>query len=533
MSLPTITAWSNSRLNTYEQCPFKAKLLYIDKYKEPTSEAMENGKAVHRVIELYLKGQDRRVPQEAIKLCADYEELFDLKPYTELQVAFNKAWQPVDWFSKDAWCRVVLDAMVKRPEFLKIIDHKGLALNTEIPTPDGFTTMEDIKVGDWVFDKTGLPCQVTHKSQVKTLPMFELQFKDGAKVVCDNEHIWAMLDGSEKTTPNLVPGDLIPLQGPINLEEADLPIHPYVLGYWLGNGRKRDGSICSPSSEIFHIIEGLGYDVGKNIGGAREGDIEVRTIKNIRSKLVALNLLDNKHIPLVYLRASYSQRVELLKGLMDSDGSANLIREEVVFSNTNRLILNGMRELLSTLGIRFRSNTGVAKGFGLEIKATQIAYRAPFNVFKYSPKAQKAALFQKEIQNFRKLKSITPIEGPQSQCIGVDSPSRTYLCTNRFIVTHNTGKMRDGYEDSLELYGLAGMLMFPLIPEVQTALYFVDAGRVLEGQTYTQADVPFLKTKWEDRVNAMLTDTEFRPTPNQYCGYCHFRRANGGPCTAA
>ena len=532
MAEQTITSWSYSRYGVYEQCAFKAKMLYIEKFKEPSSPALDKGVTVHAEIERYLKLKDEPLPQCAIKLCADYEELKAKKPYVELEVCFNKDWQPVDWFAKDAWVRIKIDALVKDNDYCLIIDHKGLALDTEIPTPTGFTTMADLQVGDTVFDMHGKPCKVTHKSNVKALPMFEIRFKDGAKVVCDIEHIWAMADGREKVTPQLAVGDRIPLQAALELPDLDLPIHPYVLGYWLGNGRKRDGSICAPAAEIYEIIKACGYTVGQNIGGRRAGDIEVRTIDGLRASLAALSLLDNKHIPAKYLRASITQRRELLRGLMDSDGSVNILREEAVFSNTNRQILKGMRELLSSLGIRFRSNTGIAKGFGLEIKATQIAFRSEFNCFKYSVKASKAAAFTKPIQTFRQIKSITQVEGPQSQCIGVDSPTRTYLCTNRFIVTHNTGRVRDSYEPQLELYALTGLLMFPNVNTVDTELWFVDAGRKLEGQRYTRDDLEMLKARWTDRVTSMLTDTEFRPTPNQYCGYCHFRKSNGGPCQA-
>jgi hypothetical protein len=96
-----------------------------------------------------------------------------------------------------------------------------------------------------------------------------------------------------------------------------------------------------------------------------------------------------------------------------------------------------------------------------------------------------------------------------------------------------TGRVRDSYEPQLELYALAGLLMFPSVNTVDSALYFVDAGRKLEGQRYTRDDLEMLKAKWTDRVTPMLTDTEFRPTPNQYCKYCSFRKGEGGPCQSA
>lgn len=97
-----------------------------------------------------------------------------------------------------------------------------------------------------------------------------------------------------------------------------------------------------------------------------------------------------------------------------------------------------------------------------------------------------------------------------------------------------TGKIRDGeYDEQLELYALTGLLMFPAAEEVYTELVFIEQGVVLPPVTYTRDDLPRLMALWNDRTGIMLNDEVFEYTPNQYCGYCHFRIENGGPCTAA
>lgn len=124
MTVQKITAWSYSRYSAYEQCPFKVKLTAIDKLKEPSSPALENGTAVHAELERYLKVSDAPVPQCAIKLCADVEELKARKAYAELEVCFNDKWEPVDWFAKDAWCRIKVDALVKEDNYAWVVDFK-------------------------------------------------------------------------------------------------------------------------------------------------------------------------------------------------------------------------------------------------------------------------------------------------------------------------------------------------------------------------------------------------------------------------
>ena len=68
---------------------------------------------------------------------------------------------------------------------------KQLALDTPIPTPDGFTTMGELKVGDLVFDEKGKPCHVVAKSAVDdTEQAYRLTFKDGSSIVAGARHLW-------------------------------------------------------------------------------------------------------------------------------------------------------------------------------------------------------------------------------------------------------------------------------------------------------------------------------------------------------
>lgn len=103
-----------------------------------------------------------------------------------------------------------IDLIIKNNEDTnEIIDYKGLPLDTPIPTINGWTTMEDIKVGDVIFDKDGKPTTVTGKSQVKHKNCFEIVFDDTSSVVCDDEHLWLLNDGSVKVITDLQKNDKI------------------------------------------------------------------------------------------------------------------------------------------------------------------------------------------------------------------------------------------------------------------------------------------------------------------------------------
>lgn len=102
------------------------------------------------------------------------------------------------------------------------------------------------------------------------------------------------------------------------------------------------------------------------------------------------------------------------------------------------------------------------------------------------------------------------------------------------IVDWKTGKIRDGeYDEQLELYALTAFLMFPSAQEVSTELVFIEQGVVLPCEIWKREDMEMLRARWEQRINEMTSDTVFEYTPNQWCGWCHFRKANGGPCDQA
>lgn len=104
------------------------------------------------------------------------------------------------------------------------------------------------------------------------------------------------------------------------------------------------------------------------------------------------------------------------------------------------------------------------------------------------------------------------------------------------VIDWKTGQNRpektEEYLMQLELYALAALVLHPHIKKVRPSLKFLDGGETepKELVIYTQADIPRLKKLWERRVKAMMNDTSFAPRPNDKCRWCHFRKANGGPC---
>src|SRR5699024_11843520 len=136
---------------------------------------------------------------------------------------------------------------------------KALALDTPIPTPKGFTTMGELKVGDYVLDENGEPTKINYVSKVFLgYDSYKITFSDGEKIVADADHLWNHITqrGVTKTTKTKDMVDdykrlrtdkkfydykyLIPRAKPIVYQEKDLMIDPYLLGYWLGDGNSAD-----------------------------------------------------------------------------------------------------------------------------------------------------------------------------------------------------------------------------------------------------------------------------------------------------
>ncbi len=107
----SITAWSPSRIFTFEKCPALAKFKFIDKLEEPSGEASARGDEIHKKAEDYLGHRTKAFPAELAKLKKDYTELRKRRPIVEMQLAFDKSWKKVEWFSRFAWLRIKMDAV--------------------------------------------------------------------------------------------------------------------------------------------------------------------------------------------------------------------------------------------------------------------------------------------------------------------------------------------------------------------------------------------------------------------------------------
>jgi len=239
----------------------------------------------------------------------------------------------------------------------------------------------------------------------------------------------------------------------------ELPLDPYVLGVWLGDGSKHDGTIAEGIGESSTDTFGL-TDQAHMVAQLTEFDPHVSSSSELvirtyglQSRLRAIGVLRDKHIPTVYARASYAQRLALLQGLMDTDGHIAPDGGCELSLCHERLSL-GALDLIRSLGIKAAMNSSPAKITEADPdnpeqkrrRETSTRYRILFTttqpVFLLPRKARRLPTEVRDTQNWLYITDVVPTEPAPARCIQVDSSDSTYLAGG-WIPTHNTVLLLD------------------------------------------------------------------------------------------
>jgi hypothetical protein len=362
---------------------------------------------------------------------------------------------------------------------------KLLALDTPVPTADGLVALRDIEVGSAVFDEHGQPCRVTAVYDDVPERAYRLTFNDGTEVLAGGEHQWVTLTSSQvlgylrrdrprdrhrgprptafprdwarwgavKTTDELAETlrtrrggyvHNIPLAAPLNTPPKDLPVDPYLLGAWLGDGGARDAIMWAGEQDAGYFITkflAAGYRVGAS--GRRGRVVHWRPL-GLERDLRLLGVLGDKRVPADYLNGSENQRLALLQGLMDTDGYAGP-GDRVAFSSTREQLADAVVWLAASLGQRPRLSKGVARLNGIDHGPKyRVAWRATRQVFALPRKAGRLSETWTRESGSRILVRCDPVPVVPMRCLTVDSPNSMYLVTDRCLPTHNTcpGRIR-------------------------------------------------------------------------------------------
>ncbi|PFG34710.1 replicative DNA helicase [Sanguibacter antarcticus] len=348
---------------------------------------------------------------------------------------------------------------------------KALALDTPLPTPTGWTTMGDVQVGDELLAADGTPTTVVAATEVMTdRPCYEVVFDDGTSIVADAQHEWATTTRAARragsvteirTTEEIAAtvrcataGERanhgVPVATALQLPAADLPLHPYALGVWLGDGDSASAELTSADPEIAMRIDGLGlvaHELPSRDGAARHYVLQLPAPEcadvrgTVAGMLRALGVLGDKHIPVSYLRGSEDQRRELLAGLLDADGSVDPTGS-LQLTVTSRRLAQDARELVHSLGYQTSWSERTVRGRSDEsATAFTLTFTADDEVFALERKK----LVHKECRRVstprlqsRLIVDVRPVEPVPVRCVEISHPEHLYLASHAMIPTHNS-----------------------------------------------------------------------------------------------
>lgn len=374
---------------------------------------------------------------------------------------------------------------------------KALDCGMDILTTAGWSTMGDLVAGDEVFHPDGHPVRVVEAFAPRTdRPCYRVTTTDGRAVVVDAEHLWTVQDLRRSTAPGaagtvrkkirhwetVTTAELLrrgvlrgtwkraggregrsyayrlPVQHAIVSKPVDLPIDPYLFGAWLGDGTSAAVALTVGSEDLDFMTEQVraagayisstaptnsAWRIGFGLVGAMPGD-------GANPRLHRLGVWRNKHIPDLYLTAGTEQRLALLQGLLDTDGSisTNGNTYRVEFTSTRRDLADGVLYLVRSLGWRATMRESAARLNGREVGSRwrvcftpQRGEMVPFRLPRKADRIQEAKSRAGE-RHAVSIASIEPVESRPVRCIRVERADGLFLAGRDLVATHNSESVK-------------------------------------------------------------------------------------------
>ena len=350
---------------------------------------------------------------------------------------------------------------------------KALALDTPILTTKGWSTMGKIRIGDYVFHPDGYPVRVIAATPVlHGRQCYSLQFSHGDAIISDADHLWrtralihdpgsgvgnhGCLDrraGWGIRTTRQIASTLkasgennhsVDVCAAVELPHQSLPVDPYVLGCWIGDGHAREARItCALSDdELLQNIEDAGVPVDRRRYPSKPTVYTALLKGGTQATLRREGILGDKHIPDAYMLASAQQRLSLMQGLMDTDGTISKAGRCTFVSIKKRLAMQ-VRDLAVSLGLKASLAVKPAKINGRFIcDSYLVAFtpQLPMRVFRLSRKQARvrAATGRLARSRSRQIQSCEPVSSVPVRCIQVASMDGMFVVGRSLIPTHNS-----------------------------------------------------------------------------------------------
>lgn len=373
--------------------------------------------------------------------------------------------------------------------------------SAKLLTPYGWTTIGEVSVGDFVIGSDGKPIRVLGVYERGVRQVFQVEFDDGASTECCDEHLWRVTtklnrraaayqaqrpDRAGRTGPKRrVPISVLPLSkirqnflirndeyryqiplvsAPVEFNVEPLPLDPYIVGALLGDGVLGHMRHTSPE-----LASGLDDEIAFTVRNRLPEHCTIRKKgpygfvliderghlgRGHRSPIkVAIDAAGidglggaDKFVPDAYKFSSPYTRLEVLRGLLDTDGWCNHNTKQVGFCSISERLADDVRFLVESLG-GVASKTHIVRKAGTKLptmlrRRDTVAFSLniilPRNIvpFRLERKARLFCQKQKD-KRTRSIVAVTPVGEVPTRCIKVDASDNLYL-TDHLIVTHNT-----------------------------------------------------------------------------------------------
>lgn len=360
---------------------------------------------------------------------------------------------------------------------------KANSLNTKILTTVGWVRMGDITLDHYVITPSNTPAKVIGIFPQGKKDIYEIKFHDGASNMCCLDHLWkvkfpkqlhkAWTDDKIVTTSEIIsflhrknsgihtPGNVsIPLCNPISYFHQETSLNnmpnPYLLGLLIGDGHIGKTSITMTSADL-HIIDNMQellthYDlqITKQKYGKYGYAISNSTKYQINRLLQQLKELKlsgcrswEKFIPEPYKWATIENRLELIRGLMDTDGTVDK-RGNCSYTTTSQQLALDVQDITRSLGctctITTRTPSYTYNGIKKQGRTSYTCFircSDPSMLFNLPRKKERCSVHNSRIELTRRVKDIRLVGHEEAQCIMIDHPDHLYI-TDDYVVTHNT-----------------------------------------------------------------------------------------------
>jgi len=434
-------------------------------YEEVTTLTGINKGTISRLMKAWHQDRDLAdAPAPEI----DTELFSDLTRFTE--VFFPEDQLPD--FHKE-WVEAIDQTVSTGKKLLLLAPQRfGKAIDAETPmlTRDqGWIPASAVRVGDFLVGSDGGWTRVEGVFPQGVTEAWEVTFGDGSSLVTCGQHRWAVqtryaaagqkrsrqdswqVKTTDELRESLGTGSLrrIPMIAPLKGRDEDLPFDPYLLGCWLGDGSTTAAAITSADPEIVQAFVDAGFTPTRRVTKGRAETVHFVGSafgQGLQRVLRDLDVFGNKHVPEEYLHSTAENRLALLQGLMDTDGTVGGSTGQVSFSSTNPSLVQAVKWIVTSLGGTWTEYAKTPwyydaqreRVYGKPAWTVGILLPDGMPPFRLRRKLEKVPEHQASRAPRRIIRSIERVADRETVCFSVAAEDHLFAAGRDLVVTHNS-----------------------------------------------------------------------------------------------